>query len=88
MNNLLSLQLRMPNGNINCIKLIGKYNNFKDHGIDSSIIYSVWFEDDETPGGYFSFSPKNQAWEYYGYLSVNEQMQIAEFLEEQEVQAA
>jgi len=88
MNNLLSLQLQMPNGNTNDIKLIGKYDNLKDYGIDSSMIYSVWFEEDETPGGYFSFSPKNQAWEYYGYLSANEQMQIAEFLEDQELQAA
>lgn len=88
MNNLLSLQLRMPNGNTNDIKLIGKYDNLREYGIDSSIIYSVWFED-ETPGGYFSFSPNNQTWEYYGHLSANEQVQIAEFLEDhQEVQAA
>ena len=83
MNNLLSLQLRMPNGNTNDIKLIGKYDNLKDYGIDSSIIYSVWFEKDDSPGGYFSFSPNNQAWEYYGSLSANEQTQIAEFLEDQ-----
>ena len=89
MNNLLSLQLRMPNGNTNYIKLIGKYDNLQDYGIDSSIIYSVWFEEDETPGGYFSFSPGNQTWEYYGYLSANEQVQIAEFLEDhREVQLA
>lgn len=81
MNNLLSLQLRMPNGND--IKLIGKYDNPKDQGTDSSIIYSVWFEKDDSPGGYFSFSPDYQTWEYYGYLSANEQMQIAEFLEDQ-----
>src|ERR1041385_1707457 len=89
MNNLLSLQLRMPNGNTNNIKLIGKYDNVKDYGIGSSIIYSVWFEEDDSPGGYFSFSPDNQAWEYYGYLSANEQMQIAEFLgHHQEIQWA
>ncbi|MBV8389883.1 MAG: hypothetical protein JO080_08795 [Mucilaginibacter sp.] len=82
MNNLLSLQLQMPNGNTNDIKLIGKYDNLKDYGIDSSIIYSVWFAEDDSPGGYFSFSPSNQAWEYYGYLSANEQMQITEFLED------
>jgi|GEM_PF-1183900 hypothetical protein len=82
MNNLLSLQLRMPNGNTNDIKLIGKYDNLKDYGIDSSMIYSVWFEEDDTPGGYFSFSPDHQTWEYHGNLSVNEQMQIAEFLED------
>jgi hypothetical protein len=82
MNNLLSLQLRRPNGNTNYIKLIGKYDNLEDYGIDSSIIYSVWFEKDDTPGGYFSFSPNNQTWEYYGYLSDNEQKQIAKFLEE------
>ena len=81
MNNLLSLQLQMPNGNTNEIKLIRKYDNLKDYGIDSSMIYSVWFEEDETPGGYFSFSPDTQAWEYYGYLSVDEQAQISNFLE-------
>jgi len=88
MNNLLSLQLQLPNGNTNDIKLIGKQDNLKEYGIDSSMIYSVWFEEDETPGGYFSFSPENKAWEYYGYLSANEQMQIAEFLEDQVAQAA
>ncbi|HEY9002896.1 MAG TPA: hypothetical protein VIM89_16195 [Mucilaginibacter sp.] len=89
MNNLLSLQLRMPNGNTNYIKLIGKYDNLQNYGIDSSMIYSIWFEEDETPGGYFSFSPNNQTWEYNGYLSVNEQMQIAKFLEDNaEVQLA
>ena len=88
MNNLLSLQIQMPDGITNEIKLIGKYDKLKEYGIDSSIIYSVWFEEDETPGGYFSFSPNNQKWEYYGYLSANEQMQIAEFFEEQEAQAA
>lgn len=81
MNNLLSLQLQMPNGNTNDVKLIGKYDNLKDYGIDSSMIYSVWFEEDETPGGYFSFSPDNQTWEYYGYLSADEQAQISNFLE-------
>jgi hypothetical protein len=81
MNNSLSLQLRMPNGNTNDIKLIGKYNNLKSYGIDSSIIYSVWFEDD-SPGGYFSFSPDNQVWEYYGYLSADEQVQISVFLKD------
>ncbi len=83
MNNLLSLQLQLPNGNTNDIKLIGKQDNLREYGIDSSMIYSVWFEEDETPGGYFSFSPKNQAWEYFGYLSANEQIQIAEYLEAQ-----
>lgn len=82
MNNLLSLQLQASNGNTSHIKLIGKYDNLKDYGIDSSIIYSVWFEEDDSPGGYFSFSPDNQTWDYYGNLSVNEQMQIAEFLED------
>lgn len=83
MNNLLSLQLRMPNGNTNYIKLIGKYDNLTDYGIGSSVIYSVWFEKDDSPGGYFSFSPDNQTWEYHGHLSANEQRQIAEFLEDQ-----
>jgi hypothetical protein len=79
----------MPNGNINFIKLIGKYDDLKDYGINSSIVYSVWFERDDSPGGYFSFSPDSQKWEYHGYLSANEQMQITEFLEEhKEVQLA
>jgi hypothetical protein len=81
MSNALSLQLRMPNGKTHNIKLIGRYGDMKSHGIDSSIIYSIWFEDD-SPGGYFSFSPRNQTWEYYGYLSAYEQIQISDFLEE------
>jgi hypothetical protein len=70
----------MPNGKTHAITLIGKYDNLKSYGIDSSIIYSVWFEDD-SPGGYFSFSPDSQIWEYYGYLSGPEQVQISNFLE-------
>ena len=46
-----------------------------------SYIYSVWFEDD-SPGGYFSFSPELQSWEYYGYLNADEQTRIADFLQE------
>jgi hypothetical protein len=80
MNNSLSLQLKMPDGNTHAVTLIGKYDDLKSYGIDSSIIYSVWFEDD-SPGGYFSFSPDNQVWEYYGYLNVDEQAQIADFLQ-------
>ena len=54
MSNSLSLQLTMPDGNTHDVKLIGKYDNLKNYGVDSSIIYSVWFEDD-SPGGYFRF---------------------------------
>ena len=81
MNNSLSMQLKMPDGSSHDVTLIGKFDDLKNHGIDSSIIYSVWFADD-SPGGYFSYSPDNQTWEYYGYLSAGEQGQIAEFLEE------
>jgi hypothetical protein len=81
MSNSLSLQLRMPNGDTHDVKLIGKYDDLKNYGIDSSIIYSVWFEDD-SPGGYFSFSSENQSWEYYGYLNADEQAQISNFLED------
>ncbi|HTD39993.1 MAG TPA: hypothetical protein VK671_05185 [Mucilaginibacter sp.] len=81
MSNSLSLQLRMPDGNTHDVKLIGKYDNLKSYGINNSIIYSVWFEDD-SPGGYFSFSPENQTWEYYGYLNADEQAQISGFLQD------
>ena len=81
MSNSLSLQLRMPDGNTHDVKLIGKYDDLKNYGIDSAIIYSVWFEDD-SPGGYFSFSPESQAWEYYGYLNADEQAQISRFLQD------
>jgi hypothetical protein len=81
MNNSLSLQLRLPDGNSHDVTLIGKYDNLKNYGIDSSIIYSVWFADD-SPGGYFSFSTQHQTWEYFGYLTADEQLQIAEFLED------
>ena len=81
MNNTLSLQLTLPDGSIHDVTLIGKYDDLKNYGIDSSIIYSVWFADD-SPGGYFSFSTNQQSWEYYGYLTGEEQSQISEFLEE------
>lgn len=80
MNNSLFLQLKTPNGSIHEVTLIGKYDDLKSYGINSSIIYSVWFEDD-SPGGYFSFSPDDQSWEYYGYLPIDEQAQIADFLQ-------
>jgi hypothetical protein len=81
MNNTLSLQLTLPDDSIHEVTLIGKYDDLKNYGIDSSIIYSVWFADD-SPGGYFSFSTNQQSWEYYGYLTGEEQSQICEFLEE------
>jgi hypothetical protein len=81
MNNSLSLQLKLPNGNTHDVTLIGKRDDLKNYGADSSIIYSVWFADD-SPGGYFSFSAKQQIWEYYGYLTADEQLQISEFLED------
>jgi hypothetical protein len=80
MNNSLSLQLKLPDGNTHEVTLIGKYDDLKNYGVDSSIIYSVWFADD-SPGGYFSFSIELQTWEYYGYLTADEQVQISEFLE-------
>lgn len=81
MNNTLSLQLKSPDGSTHEISLIGKCDDLRNYGIDSSIIYSVWFADD-SPGGYFSFSAEQQIWEYYGYLTADEQLQISEFLED------
>ena len=81
MNNSLSLQLKLPDGNTHEVTLIGKYDDLKNYGIDSSIVYSVWFADD-SPGGYFSFSTEYQTWEYHGYLTADEQLQISEFLED------
>lgn len=81
MSNSIPLQLKHPDGLLHEVTLIGKHDDLKSYGIDSSIIYSVWFEDG-TPGGYFSFSPTRQDWEYYGYLTVEEQLQISQFLQE------
>jgi hypothetical protein len=81
-NNSLSMQVRIPDGGTHEVTLIGKHDDLKSYGIDGSIIYSVWFEDD-SPGGYFSFSAESQSWEYFGYLSVYEQQQISKFLESQ-----
>lgn len=80
MSNSITVQLKQPDGSLQDVKLIGKYDDLKSYGINSSIIYSVWFADD-TPGGYFSFSNDQQVWEYYGYLTADEQLQISEFLE-------
>ena len=80
MSNSISLQLKQPDGGTHGVTLIGKHDDLRNYGIDSSIVYSVWFADD-TPGGYFSFSNHQQEWEYFGYLTNDEQLQISEFLE-------
>jgi hypothetical protein len=81
MKNTISLQLQQPDGGIHEVTLIGRYDDLKNYGAESSIVYSVWFADD-TPGGYFSFSAAEQDWEYYGYLTPYEQAQISDFLQE------